>query len=67
MPMMPDSAKGRVDHPVLAAALQQAVGDAEHAPVLAHVLAQHDHLGVAGHLVEQGLVDGLHQVHPRHG
>ena len=56
----------RVDDPLLAEPLHQPVGDPEHPAVPAHVLAQDDDLGVALHLLQQRLVDGVHHVQPRH-
>ena len=57
----------RVDDALLAEALDQALGHAEDAAVLADVLAQDDHPGVALHLLLERLVDGLHHVQPSHG
>src|SRR5262249_20255436 len=52
-------ADGRVDHPLLAEAIQQPVGDLERAAVRANVLAHAEDTGIALHLLEQTLADGL--------
>ena len=56
----------RVDDPVGAELLLEAVGGAEDAAVHADVLAEHDHARVALHLFVERLVDGLDQRLERH-
>ena len=61
VPTMPDSASGRVDDPVLAEVLLQAVGDPEDAAELADVLAHEEDLGVVLHRLAQAHVEALGQ------
>ena len=63
-----DAALGerRVDDAVVAELVPEALGDAEDAADLAHVLAEHDDAIVAPHLVAEGVVDRLDHVHLGH-
>jgi len=53
--------EGSVDHPILAELLVQTLGGAEHAAVLADVLAHHQHVVVAGEFRRHRVADGLDQ------
>ena len=64
-----DAALGdrRVEHAMLAVLALQSVGAAEHAAEEAHVLAEHDDVGIAPHGDVHGGVQRLDHVHLRHG
>ena len=49
----------RVDDPLLAVGVEQAVEGVEDAAVAGDVLADHDDVGVLGHELQQRLVEGL--------
>ena len=67
MPMIADSASGRVETPLLAEGFGQSLGDAEDPAERGHVLAEDQHALIGRHRVVQRPVDRLRHRQRRRG